>query len=141
MGQTAISCTDRKLPGSLPELRLTHPLNHVKNPSNNKPCGCWRRPSALCPWYFYHVDQLQKFRVKELVERLSQSIRWHIRAGSVAERHVSFLILLSRVFVVDVNVLCAFVVTIFSDHVESRFVVCLKVERAEVVTNISELAE
>jgi hypothetical protein len=23
MGQTAISCTDRKLPGSLPELRLT----------------------------------------------------------------------------------------------------------------------
>jgi hypothetical protein len=23
MGQTAISCTDRKIPGSLPELRLT----------------------------------------------------------------------------------------------------------------------
>jgi ABC-type multidrug transport system ATPase subunit len=28
MGQTAISCTDRKRPGSLPELRLT---NLVKN--------------------------------------------------------------------------------------------------------------
>jgi hypothetical protein len=32
MGQTAISCTDRKRPGSLPELRLTHPLNHVEKP-------------------------------------------------------------------------------------------------------------
>jgi hypothetical protein len=27
MGQTAISCTDRKHPGSLPELRLTHVLS------------------------------------------------------------------------------------------------------------------
>jgi hypothetical protein len=43
MEQTVISCTDRKLPGSLPELQLTHPLNHVKNVSDNKSCGCLRR--------------------------------------------------------------------------------------------------
>jgi hypothetical protein len=29
MGQTAISCTDRKLPGSSPELRLTNPLRYM----------------------------------------------------------------------------------------------------------------
>jgi hypothetical protein len=79
MGQTAISCTDRKLPGSLPELRLT--------------------------------------------------------------RHVSFLVLVRRVFVVDVNVLCVFVLAVLPDHVESRLVICLKMERVEVVTDISELAE
>jgi hypothetical protein len=28
MGQTAISCTDRKRPGSLPELRLTQSAHH-----------------------------------------------------------------------------------------------------------------
>jgi hypothetical protein len=79
--------------------------------------------------------------VKELVERLSQSIRWHIRAGVVTERHVSFLVLVRRVFVVDVNVLCVFVLAVLPDHVESRLVICLKMERVEVVTNISELAE
>jgi hypothetical protein len=36
MGQTEISCTDRKLPGSLPELRLTEALAapiHIPSPT------------------------------------------------------------------------------------------------------------
>jgi hypothetical protein len=79
--------------------------------------------------------------VKELVERLGQSICWHIRAGAVAERHASFLVLVHCVFVVDVDVLCAFVVTILQDHVKSQLVIRSKMERADVVTDISELAE
>jgi hypothetical protein len=59
----------------------------------------------------------------------------------VAKRYVSFLVLVRRVFIVDVNVLRAFVVTILPDHVKSRLVIRSKMERAEVVTNISELAE
>jgi hypothetical protein len=54
---------------------------------------------------------------------------------------VFFLVLVRPVFIVDVNVLCAFVVTILLDYVKSRLVIHLKIERAEVVTNISELAE
>jgi hypothetical protein len=45
------------------------------------------------------------------------------------------------VFVVDVDVLCTFVVAILLDYVKSRLVICLKIERAEVVTNISKLAK
>jgi hypothetical protein len=79
--------------------------------------------------------------VKELIKRLGQSIRWHIRAGVVTKCYVSFLVLVRCVFVVDVNVLCAFVVAILPDYVKSQLVICLKIERAEVVTNISELAK
>jgi hypothetical protein len=46
-----------------------------------------------------------------------------------------------RVFIVDVNVLRAFVVTILLDHVKSQLVIRSKMERAEVVTNISKLAK
>jgi hypothetical protein len=79
--------------------------------------------------------------VKELVERLGQSICWHIHAGAVAERHVFFLVLVRCVFIIDVDVLRAFLVTILPDHVKSRLVVCSKMERAEVVTDISKLAK
>jgi hypothetical protein len=54
---------------------------------------------------------------------------------------VSFLILVRRVFIVDVNVLRAFVVTILLDYIKSRLVIRSKIERAEVVTNISKLAK
>jgi hypothetical protein len=46
-----------------------------------------------------------------------------------------------RVFIVDVIMLRAFVVTILLDYIKSRLVIRLKIERAEVVTNISELAK
>jgi hypothetical protein len=54
---------------------------------------------------------------------------------------VSFLVLVRRVFVVDVNVLRAFVVTILLDYIKSQLIIRLKMKRAEVVTNISKLAE
>jgi hypothetical protein len=79
--------------------------------------------------------------VKELIKRLGQSIRWHIRAGVVTKCYVSFLVLVRCVFVVDVNVLCAFMVAILPDYVKSQLVICLKIEQAEVVTNISEFAK
>jgi hypothetical protein len=54
---------------------------------------------------------------------------------------VSFLVLVRRVFIVDVNMLRAFVVTILLDYIKSRLVIRSKIEQAEVVTNISKLAE
>jgi hypothetical protein len=54
---------------------------------------------------------------------------------------VSFLVLVRYVFIVDVNMLYAFVVTILLDYIKSRLVIYSKIERAEVVTNISKLAE
>ena len=59
----------------------------------------------------------------------------------MAKRHVSFLVLVRRVFIVDVDVLRAFVVTILLDYVKSRLVIRSKVKRAEVVTDISKLAK
>jgi hypothetical protein len=54
---------------------------------------------------------------------------------------VSFLVLVRRVFIVDVIMLRAFVVTILLDYIKSQLVIRLKIERAEVVTNISELTK
>jgi hypothetical protein len=54
---------------------------------------------------------------------------------------VFFLILVRYVFVVDVNVLYAFVVSILLDYIKSKLVIRSKIKQAEVVSNISKLAK
>ena len=59
----------------------------------------------------------------------------------MAKRYVPFLVLVRRVFIVDVNMLYTFIVTTLLDYIKSWLIIRSKIEQAEVITNISELAE
>jgi hypothetical protein len=66
MGQTAISCTDRKLPGSPPELRLTrtasvsgtHSLDYICNSIIKDQWTCFNLPSVDQKYPFLHYASM-----------------------------------------------------------------------------------
>jgi hypothetical protein len=93
----------------------------------------------LGPRYLHHVDQCEKLCVEELVKWLSEAVCGHLGARAVAHFDVAFLTLLLSIFVVDVDVLCALMKSMLADHVERWFIVCLKMERPEIVALIAEL--
>jgi hypothetical protein len=82
----------------------------------------------------HYVNQYDKLSVEEHVEWLSKAICRHLSHSDVA-----VLTLLLSVFVVDVNVFCMLVESVFADHVQCRVIVRLEIEWLEIVTSISEL--